>query len=237
MLEIKNINSSYGDARALHDVSLTVPDGDIVSVIGPNAAGKTTLIRSVVGLTPLHASHGGGIFFQGVNLDGMVPEKIVRLGITVAPEGARVFGDMSVLENLELGAYILKDRAKIARLMNEVLELLPRLAERLHQPAGTLSGGERQMLSVGRALMSDPRLLLMDEPSLGLHPIMAQHIFESIRRVNENGVTVLMVEQKVQFSLEMSDMAYVLENGRVTMQGTGRELLDDPRVKKSYLAM
>ncbi|MFZ5865998.1 MAG: ABC transporter ATP-binding protein [Thermodesulfobacteriota bacterium] len=237
MLKIVRINSGYGDVQVLRDVSLEVLRGEIVSVIGPNAAGKTTLMRSIVGLVPPRAAEGGGIFFESQNLDGLAPEQIVRLGLTIAPEGARIFPDMSVLENLYLGAHVLKDQSKIKQLLDRVFGLHPWLADRGDQPAGTLSGGERQMLSIGRALMSDPKLLLLDEPSLGLHPVVAEHVFAAIQAINKDGLTVLMVEQKVAFSLEISNRAYVLENGSVAMSGPAAQLLNDPHVKKAYLAL
>jgi len=237
MLKIAHINSGYGDVQVLRDVSLEVLRGEIVSVIGPNAAGKTTLMRSIVGLTRPRAAEGGGIFFEGRNLDGLAPEQIVRLGITIAPEGARIFPDMTVLENLYLGAHALKDQRRIKGLLDRVFRLHPWLADRGSQLAGTLSGGERQMLSIGRALMSDPKLLLLDEPSLGLHPVVAEHVFSAIQAINQDGVTALMVEQKVAFSLEISARAYVLENGSIAMSGPAAELIDDPHIKKAYLAL
>ncbi|MBU0515873.1 MAG: ABC transporter ATP-binding protein [Proteobacteria bacterium] len=237
MLEVKGLSAFYGDVQVLWDVGLEVREGEIVSVIGPNGAGKSTLLKAIMGLVRPRGSNGPAVLFKGEPLDGMTPENIVRKGVTLVPEGARVFPEMSCLDNLKLGAYSVADRHRHDRLLENVFQLFPRLEERRSQKASTLSGGERQMLAMGRALMSEPEFLLLDEPSLGLHPLMVSALFEAIKAVNERGLTVLLVEQKVTFALECSTRAYVLENGRVVLTGSGPELMGDEHVCKAYLAM
>ena len=240
MLVIERINGFYGDVRILRDVSLQVSPGEIVTVIGPNGAGKSTLLKAVVNLLPPvkpEEGRGGTITFMGRDLVGLSPEETVRLGISIVPEGARVFPEMTVLENLKMGSYIESARVQRKETLEEVFGLFPRLKERLEQNARTLSGGERQMLAIGRALMSKPRLLLLDEPSLGLQPQLVIRTFEAVKEINRRGVAILLVEQSVQFALEISHRAYVLENGRVVLEGKGSELLSSEHIKKFYLAM
>ena len=239
MLKIERINVYYGDVHVLWDLSLEVFAGEIVSIIGPNGAGKSTLLRTVVNL--LKPAKGGTeqgrISFQGQNLSLLSPEDTVRLGMTIVPEGSRVFPEMTVLENLLMGSYVEPARGQKEKTLKEVFRLFPQLAERLHQKARTLSGGERQMVALGRALMSRPIFLLLDEPSLGLQPLLVVKTFETIKEINRRGVTILLVEQNVQFSLEISHRAYVLENGRLALQGKASELLGNEHIKKSYLAL
>ncbi|MBI2462265.1 MAG: ABC transporter ATP-binding protein [Candidatus Rokubacteria bacterium] len=237
MLEVEAIHVGYGPLQVLWGVSVGVKEGEVVSVIGPNGAGKTTLIKTIVGLLRPRAPDGGRITFRGRRLDRLAPEEIVRQGIAVVPEGARVFPEMSVLDNLRMGALVPRARGRRAQTLAEVFALFPRLEERAGQPARTLSGGERQMLAVGRALMACPALLLLDEPSLGLQPTLVKAIMETIRRINERGITVLLIEQNVHFSLPMSHRAYVLEHGRIVLEGPGAELLRDPHVRVSYLGI
>lgn len=232
MLEIKNLSVSYGAIEAVKDISLTVNDGEIVSLIGANGAGKTTTLHTITGLTP---AQSGSVMFNGVDLLKTHSNKIVTLGMAHIPEGRHVFTRMSVQENLEMGAFSLKDRSHMAADLNMVFDYFPRLKERRNQLAGTLSGGEQQMLAVGRALMSRPKLLMMDEPSLGLAPLVVQGIFEIIRAINKEGVTVLLIEQNANMALKIADYAYVLETGHITKSGTGRELLADESIKEAYL--
>jgi branched-chain amino acid transport system ATP-binding protein len=238
MLKVTGLDAYYGDVQVLWGVSLRVEEGRIVSVIGPNGAGKSTLLKAVMGLIPPRGGDGkGAVIFRGKILDGMAAEKVVYLGLTLVPEGARVFPEMTCLDNLKLGAYSLKDPTRQSRLLEEVMDLLPKLGERAKQKAKTLSGGERQMLAIGRALMMDPDFLLLDEPSLGLHPLMVSHIFKALEEINRLGKTILLVEQKVTFALKMSHYGYVLENGRMILEGRGADLMSDPHVRKAYLAM
>ncbi|OGP91192.1 MAG: branched-chain amino acid ABC transporter ATP-binding protein [Deltaproteobacteria bacterium RBG_16_48_10] len=239
MLRIDRINVFYGDVQVLWDVSLKVNEEEIVTVVGPNGAGKSTLLMAVINLIhPKREDHSErGIFLNEARIDHLSPEETVRMGITIVPEGARVFPEMSVLDNLKMGSYIKEARELREQTFEEVYNLFPRLKERQSQKAKTLSGGERQMLALGRALMSKPALLLLDEPSLGLQPILVTRTFEAIREINKKGVTILLVEQNVNYSLEISHRAYVLENGRVVLEGGGKELLNNPHVKKAYLAM
>ena len=238
MLKVDRLDAYYGDVQVLWSVSLEVRAGEMVAVIGPNGAGKSTLLKAVVGLVaPRGGGGSGAVRYRGQPLDGMTPEKIVRAGVALVPEGARVFPEMSCLDNLKLGAHTLKDPRRLEALLAEVQELFPRLKERAKQKAKTLSGGERQMLAMGRALMSDPRFLLLDEPSLGLHPLMVSHVFKALEQINQRGKTILLVEQKVTFALKMSHRAYVLENGRVVLEGRGAEMMNDPHVRQAYLAM
>ena len=243
MLEIDRINVFYGDVHVLWDLSLQVSSGEMVTVIGPNGAGKSTLLKGVVNLLPPANSdkgkegRGGKITFMGRDIRGLSPEETVRLGMAIVPEGARVFPEMTVLDNLKMGSYIESARGQREERLEEVFGLFPRLGERLNQKARTLSGGERQMLALGRALMSKPNLLLLDEPSLGLQPQLVTRTFEAIKEINRRGVGVLLVEQNVQFALEISQRAYVLENGRIVLEGKAIELLKSEHVKKSYLAL
>ncbi len=230
MLKIENLSVNYGGIEAVRDISFEVPEGSIVTLIGANGAGKSTTLRSIAGLIKPKA---GSITYNGEELIGKPTNEIVKLGITLVPEGRRVFPDMTVLENLKIGAYLRND--SLAEDIRWVYELFPRLEERSWQAAGTLSGGEQQMLAVGRALMSKPKVIMMDEPSLGLAPIIVQGIFDIIKEINRQGVTVLLIEQNANMALHTADMAYVLETGRITMTGPGKELLADERVKKAYL--
>ena len=232
MLEIKDLHVSYGGIRALRGVSLEVPDGKIVTLIGANGAGKSTLLRTITGLVK---AESGSIRWDGKELRGKSIDRIIGEGIAMSPEGRRVFTDLTVLENLKMGAYLRRDKAEIELDVNWVYELFPRLQERSWQLAGTLSGGEQQMLAVGRALMSRPKLMMLDEPSLGLAPLVVQDIFSIIREINRQGVTVLLIEQNANMALKIADLAYVLETGNITLSGTGAELLANESVKEAYL--
>jgi branched-chain amino acid transport system ATP-binding protein len=234
LLALDDVDAGYGPLHVLHGVTLSVAPGEIVSLIGPNGAGKTTVIRAILGLIPLR-SGAGGIRFKGRRIDGLAPEQIVRLGVAVVPEGARVFPEMSVLDNLKMGALAGRARGREAQSLAEVYVMFPRLLERQRQLARTLSGGERQMLAMGRALMSCPELLLLDEPSLGLQPSLVRAIMEAIRGINRRGITVLLIEQNVHIALPISHRGYVLEQGRVTLEDAGATLLDNPHVRVSYL--
>lgn len=239
MLEVQGINVFYGDVHVLRDLWLRVGAGEIVTVIGPNGSGKSTLLKTIVNI--LHPERGKGeegtITFKGQEITELTPEETVRLGMAVVPERARVFPEMTVLDNLKMGSYIENARAQRKETLEEVFSLFPRLRERIEQKARTLSGGERQMLAIGRALMSKPSLLLLDEPSLGLQPMLVDRTFSAVAEINRRGVAVLLVEQNVKFSLEISHRAYVLEYGRIVLEGKGRELLGSERIKKSYLAL
>ena len=232
MLEIKDLHVSYGGIQALRGVSLNVPDGKIVTLIGANGAGKSTLMRTISGLVK---AQSGSILWNGKELLGKPIDQIVASGIAMSPEGRRVFDDLTVLENLKIGAYLRKDKAETEKDLEWVYSLFPRLRERSWQSAGTLSGGEQQMLAVGRALMSKPKLLMLDEPSLGLAPIVVREIFDIIRTVNQQGITVLLNEQNANMALKVADYAYVLETGTLTLSGTGAELLTNEQVKAAYL--
>ena len=232
MLKIENLHVSYGGIRALQGVSLEVPDGKIVTLIGANGAGKSTTLRTISGLVK---ADSGSITYDGQELLGMPINKILEKGIAMVPEGRRVFTNLSVVENLRIGAYLRSDKAQIEKDLEWVYELFPRLKERSWQMAGTLSGGEQQMLAVARALMSKPKVIMMDEPSLGLAPLVVKGIFDIIRTINDQGVTVLLIEQNANMALKTADFAYVLETGRITLTGTGRELLVNEDVKKTYL--
>ncbi|MFC6020213.1 ABC transporter ATP-binding protein [Plantactinospora solaniradicis] len=234
LLEIEDVSLLYGRIQALHGISLTVNEGEIVALIGANGAGKSTTMRAVSGIRPVAS---GRISFAGQDITKMRADLRVRLGLCQAPEGRGIFPGMSVLENLDMGAYTRRDRAGVAADLARVLELFPRLAERAKQPGGTLSGGEQQMLAVGRALMSRPKLLLLDEPSMGLAPMLIQQIFSIITEINQQGTTVLLVEQNAQQALARAHRAYVLETGRIVKAGTGAELLHDPAVKEAYLGV
>ncbi len=232
MLRINDLRVSYGGIRALRGINMEVEDGKIVTLIGANGAGKSTTLRTISGLVK---AESGSITYDGKELLGQPINKILEAGIALVPEGRRVFADLTVLENLKIGAYLRRDKAEIEKDIQWVYSLFPRLEERNWQLAGTLSGGEQQMLAVGRALMSRPKLLMMDEPSLGLAPLVVQGIFEIIRAINKEGVTVLLIEQNANMALKIADYAYVLETGHITKSGTGRELLADESIKEAYL--
>ena len=232
MLKIENLHVNYGGIQALRGISLEVPDGKIVTLIGANGAGKSTTLRTITGLVK---AASGSIQLDGEELLGKPIDKIVTTGIAMSPEGRRVFPDMTVLENLKIGAYLRKDKAEIEKDIQWVYSLFPRLEERSWQLAGTLSGGEQQMLAVGRALMSRPKILLLDEPSLGLAPLVVQDIFNIIKEINRQGVTVLLIEQNANMALKIADLAYVLETGVITLSGTGAEVLANDKVKEAYL--
>jgi branched-chain amino acid transport system ATP-binding protein len=230
LLEVRDIHTFYGNIEALKGVSLEVEEGEIVTLIGANGAGKSTTLRSVSGLTP---PREGSIRFDDEELGEMAPQDVVRLGISQSPEGRRVFPRMTVRENLELGAYLRGDT--LDEDMDRVFDLFPRLAEREKQKAGTMSGGEQQMLAIGRALMARPRLLLLDEPGMGLAPILVERIYEKVAEINNQGTTILLVEQNANFALEVSNRGYVLETGAVALTGASSELRENPEVQKAYL--
>ena len=232
MLKVENINAYYGDLQALWGVSLQVNVGELVALVGPNGAGKTTTLKVITGLLPFAS---GGVNFNENDLHRKPAHRIVELGISQVPEGGRVFAGMTVLENLELGAFVSNARKVKDQTLNWVFEIFPRLEERKNQQAGTLSGGERQMLAIGRALMSKPKLLLLDEPSFGLAPILVQQMFEMIGEINKQGVTVLLVEQNVRAALELAQRAYVIENGRIVGEGKGDSLLSFESIRAAYL--
>ena len=232
MLEVKTLSVSYGAIEAVKDISFTVNDGEIVSLIGANGAGKTTTLHTITGLVP---AKSGSVMYNGVDLLKTHNNKIVTLGMAHIPEGRHVFTRMSVEENLEMGAFSLKDQSDLKKDLDMVYGLFPRLKERRNQKAGTLSGGEQQMLAMGRALMSHPKTILMDEPSMGLSPKLVKEIFSIIRKLHEQGITILLVEQNAKMALSIADRAYVLETGRITMEGDAKELLNNEQVRKAYL--
>lgn len=232
MLKIENLCVSYGGIKALRGISLEVPDGKIVTLIGANGAGKSTTLRTISGLVK---ADSGSITYDGQELLGKPINKILEAGIAQSPEGRRVFANLTVLENLKAGAYLRTDKAGIEKDIKWVYELFPRLEERNWQLAGTLSGGEQQMLAVGRALMSRPKVIMMDEPSLGLAPIIVKGIFEIIKEINKQGVTVLLIEQNANMALKTANLGYVMETGRITLHGSGEELLANEAVKAAYL--
>ncbi|MBH8621045.1 ABC transporter ATP-binding protein [Bifidobacterium adolescentis] len=232
MLEVKNLSVSYGAIEAVKDISFTVNDGEIVSLIGANGAGKTTTLHTITGLVP---AKSGSVMYNGVDLLKTHNNKIVTLGMAHIPEGRHVFTRMSVEENLEMGAFSLKDQSDLKKDLDMVYGLFSRLKERRNQKAGTLSGGEQQMLAMGRALMSHPKTILMDEPSMGLSPKLVKEIFSIIRKLHEQGITILLVEQNAKMALSIADRAYVLETGRITMEGDAKELLNNEQVRKAYL--
>lgn len=232
MLKIDNLIVAYGGIEALRGASIEVEEGKIVTLVGANGAGKSTLLRSIVGLVK---PKGGTIQYLDKNLMLIKPQNIVKHGITLVPEGRRVFTDLTVLENLKLGAFSRKDEKEIKEDMDWVYTLFPRLKERNWQQAGTLSGGEQQMLAIGRALMSRPKLLMMDEPSLGLAPLIIKDVFNIIKKINKQGVTILLIEQNANAALKIADIGYVIETGRITIKGTGKDLLCNEDVKKAYL--
>ena len=232
MLEIKNLEVYYGMIQAIKGISFEVNEGEVIALIGANGAGKTTTLHAVTGLIPAKA---GEIIFDGQNVAKIPGHKIVSMGMAHVPEGRRVFAELSVYQNLKMGAYTRKDKDEIAGNLEMVYKRFPRLKERKNQMAGTLSGGEQQMLAMGRALMSQPKIILMDEPSMGLSPIFVNEIFDIIREVSAAGTTVLLVEQNAKKALSIADRAYVLETGRITLQGDAKELMNDESVKKAYL--
>jgi branched-chain amino acid transport system ATP-binding protein len=232
MLEVKNIQVAYGKIIAVKDVSVTVEKGEIVTLIGSNGAGKSTTLRTISGLIK---PKSGEILFNGQRIDGVPGHEIVGMGICHSPEGRRIFPRMTVKENLELGAFLRNDKAAVNADMDRVLELFPRLKERIKQTAGTMSGGEQQMLAVSRALMGDPKLLLLDEPSMGLAPVLVELIFDTIVKIRKQGITILLIEQNATAALEVADRAYVLESGKVKMSGSAKELSSDDKVTKAYL--
>jgi len=232
MLNVRDLHVHYGGIHALKGISIDVPSGKIVTLIGANGAGKSTTLRTIAGLV---RKSSGEILYEGKPIDGWSPEDVVKAGIVMGPEGRRIFPHLSVLDNLMLGAYSRNDKDGIERDLEWVYELFPRLKERLWQKGGTLSGGEQQMLAVGRALMSSPKLVMLDEPSLGLAPLLVKEVFEIIETINQQGKTVLLVEQNDFASLKIAHYAYVLEVGQIVLEGTGQDLLNDKRVQEAYL--
>jgi branched-chain amino acid transport system ATP-binding protein len=231
MLEVRDLHVYYGEIHALKGISFTVREGEIVTLLGNNGAGKTTTLRTLSGLL---AARGGDVQLEGTSLLGIAPHDVVRKGITHVPEGRRIFNRLTVVENLEMGAYTRGD-ADIDQDMEHVFTVFPRLKERRAQIAGTLSGGEQQMLAIGRALMARPRLLLLDEPSMGLAPVLVEQIFETVLTINRQGVTILLVEQNAAMALSIAERGYVLETGRLALEGAARELADNPEVRRAYL--
>ena len=232
MLAIRNLNVHYGGIHALRGIDIDVPDGKIISLIGANGAGKSTTLKSVMGLVPKSDGH---VYWDNTEITSLKTKDIVGEGIILCPEGRRIFPDLTVDENIAAGAYLRKDKAEIARDRDWVYELFPRIAGRTWQLGATLSGGEQQMLAVARALMSKPKLLMLDEPSLGLAPLVIKDIFAVIQKIKEDGVNILLIEQNAKAALEISDYAYVMETGVITMAGPGKALLSDPRVQQAYL--
>jgi branched-chain amino acid transport system ATP-binding protein len=232
VLEVLDLKVSYGAIRALDGLSFSVPAGAIVALLGANGSGKSTAIRAITGLA---APQGGRIVFSGREIQGLPPHEIIQAGLAVVPEGRRIFANLTVYDNLLLGAYRRRDQEALARDLAELFDTFPRLGERRHQAAGTLSGGEQQMLALGRALMSRPRLLLLDEPSLGLAPLLVREVFAVISRLHQQGVTILLVEQNAAAALNLAHYAYILETGRVVLEGRGSQLLAHPRLKDAYL--
>ncbi|MGD2042700.1 MAG: ABC transporter ATP-binding protein [Acidimicrobiia bacterium] len=234
MLAVEELEVAYGDLQVVWGVSFEVPEDSIVAILGPNGAGKTTTLMSLIGLVPPIA---GEVTFKGESLTGVPTHELVERGLVMIPEERATFSTMSVEDNLELGAYTPRARGTRVQSLQEVYDIFPRLAERKTQRAGTLSGGERQMLALGKALMAQPELLILDEPSLGLAPIIVEHTFEVIKQIKDRGVSVLMVEQHVEMTLEIADRGYILEQGRIVAEGTSTELVDDPRVREAYLSL
>jgi branched-chain amino acid transport system ATP-binding protein len=232
MLEIQGLDIFYGDVQAVWDVSLHVDEGSIVALVGANGAGKSTLLKTISGIIP---AEKGEILFSGKSLTNIPPQDIVEMGISHVPEGRRLFSNLTVLENLKLGSYTPRARRTIARSLGLVYDLFPVLRNRRNQKAGSLSGGEQQMLAIARAMMSQPRILMLDEPSLGLSPILVRTMFELIVNLNRQNVTILLVEQNIHQALKIADRAYVLKNGKIAMTGGGEELLSDPEVQKAYI--
>ncbi len=232
MLKVEDLHVRYGGIQALRGINIEVPKGAIISLIGANGAGKSTLLRTIVGL---ERGYEGKIFYNEKNIMQTKTRDIVKDGIVLVPEGRRIFPNLTVRENLILGAYTRNDKAEIKKDMDRVFEMFPRLEERMSQKAGTMSGGEQQMLAVGRGLMTKPTLMMLDEPSLGLAPLIVKDIFDIIREINKEGVTILLVEQNAKVALEISNFAYVLETGSIVLKGSGKELLESEEVKKAYL--
>lgn len=232
ILKVKDLNVFYGNIHALHDVSFEVDEGEIVTLIGANGAGKTTTLHSISGLITLKT---GEISFMNQSLKGVPANRIVEIGLAQVPEGRRIFANLTVMENLEMGAYTRKDKSFIKQDYEQVFELFPRLKERMRQIAGTLSGGEQQMLAIGRTLMSRPKLMLMDEPSMGLAPLLVKEIFSIIKDINQTGTTILLVEQNAHMALSIANRAYVLETGKIVLQGDAKKLAASEEVKKAYL--
>ena len=234
MLKIRDLHVNYGGIKALKGINIDVPDGKIITLIGGNGAGKSTTLRTSIGLIK---PGSGTIFYNDEDITSIKTKDIVKKGLVLVPEGRKVFSNLTIHENLVLGSYARKDKAEIEKDREKVLSLFPRLAERLKQKAGTLSGGEQQMLAVGRAIMTKPKLLMMDEPSLGLAPLIVKSIFEIIQNINKLGVTILLIEQNAKAALEIADYGYVMETGNIVMEGPGRELLTNEDVKKAYLGI
>jgi branched-chain amino acid transport system ATP-binding protein len=234
MLEISGLQVNYGAAPAIWDVSLKVEQGELVCVVGPNGAGKSTLINVIAGL---HRARGGRLVFNGREITQLPAHRFCESGIAIVPEGRRLFTGMTVLENLELGSYLPQARAHRAESLAQVLALFPALEEKLQSPAGALSGGQQQMVAIGRAMMSRPQLLLLDEPSLGLAPLVVHHMFTAIREINERGTSVLLVEQNVAMAMQLARRAYVLEEGRIVAEGLASELMDRPEIQRAYLGL
>ncbi len=232
MLELRDLRVAYGPVVALHNLSLRVEKGELVTILGANGAGKSTTLMAISGLA---RPKSGSIHFEGRRIDTLKSHEVVRQGITQAPEGRRVFGPLTVEENLTLGAFTNRDHTASAKRLKWIYELFPRLEERSEQMAGTLSGGEQQMLAIGRALMAEPQLLLLDEPSLGLAPLLVKSIFKTIKSINDAGVTIILVEQNARAALKLADRAYVLEVGRLVLEGSASELLNNPKVQSTYL--
>ena len=232
MLKIVDLNVYYGAIHALHDISIEVKEGEIVTLIGANGAGKTSILRAISGLTPIKS---GEVIFEGNPIHILPSYKMAKLGISHVPEGRRIFANMSVMENLELGAYIRKDKSNISKDYDMIFDKFPRLKERIKQMAGTLSGGEQQMLAMGRALMVKPKILLMDEPSMGLAPLIVKDIFSIIEEINKSGTTVLLVEQNAHMALSIANRAYVLETGKIVLEGDSKELLSNDSIRSAYL--
>lgn len=233
MLEIRGLEAGYGQVQILRGIDLDIKQGEIVAVLGSNGAGKSTLNNNICGL---YKPFSGSIHFQGKNITGQDPKQIVSDGLIQIPEGRRIFPNLSVLENLEIGSYR-RGKANRKKNLERMLEIFSRLRERLSQPAGTLSGGEQQMLAIGRGLMAEPKLLILDEPSLGLSPLLVEQMFDLIKKINEDGLSIVLVEQNVMQSLKLADRAYVIENGVVTLSGPASELIENTELKKSYLGI
>lgn len=234
MLEVRNLKVAYGAAPALWDVSIRVDTGELVCVVGPNGAGKTTLINTIAGL---NRAAGGSIVFHGTDVTRLAPHKFCEAGIAIVPESRRLFTEMTVLENLELGSYLPMARARRRETLEQVCELFPAVRQKLPMPAGSLSGGQQQMVAIGRALMARPKLLLLDEPSLGLAPSIVMDMFDAIRRINADGLSVLLVEQNVSMAMDIATRAYVLEEGRIVMDGPAHDLMQRPEIRKAYLGL
>ena len=234
MLELRNVRTYYGNIEALQEISLTVAEGEIITLIGANGAGKSTTLMSICGIVP---PRSGEIRFLDRPIQGNNPDAIVALGVSQVPEGRRIFPQLTVLENLDMGAFLRKDRQEIKKDIDHIFTLFPILAERRHQGGGTLSGGEQQMLAISRALMARPRLLLLDEPSLGLAPLLVKLIFEIIGQINKEGTTIFLVEQNAHMALKVAHRGYVMENGRITLEGAARDLLVNEQVKRAYLGI